>query len=166
MTYLATPLSQNHNRKNFNCGEFLLDNYIKTQVNQDIRKRLAACFVLVDNDDKMIGYYTLSNISIPASDVPEHMKGKIPRDYTDVPATLLGRLAVDSNSKGRGIGEKLLIDALKRSCYVSKTVASYAVLVDTIDQKAIDSYKKYGFTPLDSGKMFIAMKTIEALLSN
>jgi predicted GNAT family N-acyltransferase len=166
MTYLATPLSQNHDRKNFSCGEFSLDNYVRTQVNQDIRKKLAACFVLVDNDDKVTGYYTLSNTSIPASDVPEQMKGKIPRAYNDVPATLLGRLAVDGNSKGQGIGEKLLIDALKRSYDVSKTVASYAVLVDPIDQKVIDFYKKYGFTLLDSGKMFMAMKTVEALFGS
>ena len=45
MSYLATRLTSSHNRKNFSCGQISLDNYIKTQVNQDIRRKLAVCFV-------------------------------------------------------------------------------------------------------------------------
>jgi predicted GNAT family N-acyltransferase len=164
MTYLAIPLSQNHNRKNFNCGKSSLDNYVKTQVNQDIKKKLSACFVWLD-DDVVKGYYTLSNTSIPASDVPEELKSKIPRAYSDIPATLLGRLAVDNSCKGQGLGERLLIDTLRRSYDISKTVASFAVVVDPIDQNAIAFYKKYGFILLESGKMFMQMKTIDLLVN-
>ncbi|MDH7463915.1 GNAT family N-acetyltransferase [Chitinophagaceae bacterium 26-R-25] len=164
MTYLATPLSQNHNRKSFNCGELSLDNYIKTQVSQDVKKKLAACFVFAEDDNVVNGYYTLSNTAIPMSDAPEEIRSKMPRAYTDLPATLLGRLAVDNSCKGQGMGASLLMDALKRSYEISKLVASHAVVVDPIDQNAIAFYKKYGFVMLDSGKMFITMKTIGLLI--
>ncbi len=64
--------------------------------------------------------------------------------------------------KRQGIGETLLLDALKRSYDVSKnSIASMAITVDPIDEEAVSFYKKYGFIQLpDSGKMFIAMKTV------
>jgi hypothetical protein len=60
MSYLATRLSSNHIRKNFSCGKAPLDNYIKTQVNQDIKRKLAACFIFADEKNEVKGYYTLS----------------------------------------------------------------------------------------------------------
>jgi predicted GNAT family N-acyltransferase len=165
MSYLATKLSSNHNRKNFSCGKVPLDNYIKTQVNQDIKRRLAACFIVADENNEVTGYYTLSNASIPMDDAPESVKSKMPRGYSDLPVTLLGRLAVDNKSKGQKLGEKLLIDALKRSYDLSSTIASHALIVDPIDEQAVTFYKKYGFIPLESGRMFITMKTIEELIA-
>ena len=90
---------------------------------------------------------------------------KLPPSYQDIPATLLGRLAIDSVYKGQGLGELLLIDALKRSYDVSKSnVGSMAVIVDPIDENAVKFYEKYGFIRLpDSGKMFIAMESIAQL---
>ncbi len=78
---------------------------------------------------------------------------------------VLGRLAVDNLYKGQGLGELLLIEALKRSYYTSiNSVASMAVIVDPIDDDAVKFYNKYGFILLpDSGKMFISMETISEL---
>ena len=79
--------------------------------------------------------------------------------------TLLGRLARDITTKGLGIGEQLLIDALQRSYNISQhSIASMAVVVDPINDKAVNFYGKYGFELLpDSGKMFLPMKAIEKL---
>ena len=166
MNYLATKLSSHHNRKNFNCGKAPLDNYIKTQVNQDIKRKLAVCFIVADENSDVKGYYTLSNASVPIDDAPESIKSKMPRGYTDLPVTLLGRLAVDNKSQGQKLGEQLLIDALARSFDLSATIASHAVIVDPIDAEASAFYRKYGFIPLDSGRMFIPMKTIEEVLTS
>lgn len=164
MNYLSVPLESSFKKAEFSCGTPALDDYLHKQASQDIKKKLAVCFVIVEN--KIIkGYYTLSSSSIPQELVPEEIRKKLPKSYTGIPTTLLGRLAVDQNHKGQGIGENLLIDALKRSYEVSKnSIASMAVIVDPIDEKAITFYKKYGFIQLpDSRKMFIAMKTIEML---
>jgi len=54
-----------------------------------------------------------------------------------------------------------LVDALKRCYDISKTLGTYAVIVDPQDKEAERFYSKHGFILLpDSGKMFIAMKTI------
>lgn len=65
--------------------------------------------------------------------------------YPQLPATLLGRLAVDCAQTGKRFGELLLIDALKKSLAVSKQIASLAVVAEAIDEQAAQFYLKYGF---------------------
>lgn len=164
MTYLTQSLTTSHNRTTFNSGNDMLDVYLKTQANQDINRKLSTCFVLVDEIDNTIikGYYTLSNNSIPFDLVPDAIQKKLPKSYKNIPTTLLGRLAVDKQYQGQGIGRILLVDALKRSYEISKIIGSFAVVVDPIDPKAEEFYKKYGFIKLpDSGKMFLVTKIIE-----
>jgi GNAT superfamily N-acetyltransferase len=158
-------LDKKHNRNDFDCGKELLNNYLKYQAGQDIKRKLAVCFVLVESDTNIIkGYYTLSNNSIPLSCFPEEIQKKLPKPYFSIPATLLGRLAIDKKYQGKGIGKVLLIDALKRSYEISQKIASFAVVVDPIDEEAGKFYKKYDFIKLpDSGKMFIATKTLKDL---
>jgi GNAT superfamily N-acetyltransferase len=158
-------LDKKHNRSGFDCGNELLNNYLKNQAGQDIKRKLSACFVLVDDETLCVsGYYTLSNNSIPLNCFPEQIKKKLPQSYTSIPSTLLGRLAIDGNSKGKGFGKILLIDALRRCYDTSKEIGSFAVVVDPIDQDAELFYEKYDFIKLpDSGKMFIAIKTLKEL---
>lgn len=150
-----------HSRENFNCGNAILDRYFKQQLTQDIKKQACVCFVLADNKHIVKGFFTLSNLSIPKASVPPGFQKKLAL-YTDVPVTLLGRLAVDIQYKGKGLGETLLMDALHKSFNTAKTIASWAVVVDPIDDAAVKFYAKYGFIMIpDSGKMFLPMKTIE-----
>lgn len=165
MSLKLSLLDKSHDRTGFNCGNKLLDNYIKQQVNQDVKKKLSVCFVLTDKSNIVKGYYTLSNSSISQSDIPEKISKKLPSSYTNIPVTLLGRLAVDKSILGKGQGEYLLMDALKECYRVSKkTIGSFAVVVDPIDNEAISFYKKYDFIMLPgSGKMFLSMNTISKL---
>ncbi len=165
MNFRTEPLSPAHPKSDFSCGKDLLDEYLHKQAGQDIKRKLAACFVLKDKESKLIqGYYTLSNASIPLDQVPEAVRKKLPRSYRYLPATLLGRLATDTRFQGHGIGKILLIDALKRSYLASATIGSIAVVVDPLDEAAEAFYAKFGFIKLpDSGKMFLTMKTIAQL---
>ena len=157
-------LDKKHNRDDFDCGKELLTNYLKTQAGQDKKRKLSACFVLSENGTEIQGYYTLSNNSISLSSFPEHLQKKLPKSYNSIPTTLLGRLAIDKNYQGQGIGKILLIDALKRCYEISKEIGSFAVVVDPIDQEAKNFYTKYDFIKLpSSGKMFIAVKTLQEL---
>lgn len=153
-----------HNRTGFSCEEDSLTDYLTKQASQDIKKSLAACFVIVNNSNHVKGYYTLSNDSLERSEIPEEHQKKVPQNY-NVPVTLLGRLARDISEKGTGIGEHLLLDALYRSYNISVIgIGSMAVIVDPINDNAIRFYSKYGFTLLpDSGKMFLTMKAISQL---
>lgn len=165
MSFLTEHLDSKHNRDDFSCGKDLLDNYFWTQAKQDVKRKLSACFVLVDNEtDKISGYYTLSSCSISNDLIPETFKKKLPKSYLSIPTVLLGRLAIDKDSQGKGFGKLLLIDSLKRCYETSKSIGTFAVIVDPLDTEAEKFYEKYGFINLpDSGKMFLPMKTIEEL---
>ncbi len=143
----------------------MLDNYLQKQANQDIKRKLSVCFVLIDQETDLIkGYYTLSNNSIPQQTIPGQFQKRLPKAYSDIPTTLLGRLAIDLRYQGKGVGKLLLLDALKRSYDTSQTMGSFAVIVDPINENAEKFYSKYGFINLtDSGKMFIPMKIVKQL---
>lgn len=158
-------LDKTHNRQNFECEEQALTNYIRRQASQDVKKRLAACFVAVDKDENVVGYYTLTSESLGRESIPDAYLKKVPQNY-NAPVILLGRLARDKKEKGRGLGEHLLLDALFRSYKLSsESIGAMAVVVDPISEHAVRFYKRYGFELLpDSGKMFLPMNTIKQLM--
>lgn len=152
-------LQKSHNRKSFTCEELSLTNYLRKQVSQDIRKRLTTCFVATDQHQNVIGYYTLSSESLGREMIPEEYLKQVPQNY-NAPVVLLGRLARDISVKGQRLGEYLLLDALFRSFKLSEeSIGAMAVVVDPINDKAVEFYRKYGFEQLpDSEKIFLSMK--------
>ena len=165
MEQLTEILNPKHRKKEFSCGKDILDKYLHQQANQDIKRQLSVCFVLIDSEtDSIKGYYTLSNNSISQDIIPSKLRRKLPKSYSSIPVTLLGRLAIDKQLQRKGIGKILLIDALKRCYKISKSIGSFAVIVDTLDKDAESFYEKYGFIKLpDSEKMFLTMITIKHL---
>jgi predicted GNAT family N-acyltransferase len=89
---------------------------------------------------------------------------KLPR-YPQVPVALLGRLAVDTKQKGTGLGELLLMDALRQSLLGAQKIGAMAVIVDAIDEKAKKFYQHFDFISLADQPMrlLLPMKTIENL---
>jgi len=83
----------------------------------------------------------------------------------DVPAVLVGRLAVDRTAQGQGLGSLLLIDAFRRAQFISTQVGVRAVEVHAIDDTARRFYSKFGFTSLldDRNHLFLSMEAIRAL---
>lgn len=158
-------LDKTHNRNAFECEEQQLTDYIKKQVSQDIKKKLAVCFLAIDNDNNVIGYYTLSSESLGREQIPDKYLKKVPQNY-NAPVILLGRLARNITAKGTGLGEHLLLDALFRAFTLSEeSIGAMAVIVDPMNQFAIKFYEKYGFEQLpDSEKMFLPMSTIKQII--
>ncbi|MFN8431656.1 MAG: GNAT family N-acetyltransferase [Spirosomataceae bacterium] len=165
MDYLTEPLDSTHNKSTFSSGKDMLDNYFWKQASQDVKRRLAACFVAIDKESKeILGYYTLSSNSISNDSIPDFFRKNLPTSYYSIPTILLGRLAIDKNFQGKGFGAMLLIDALKRCFDISDSVGAFAIIVDPLDAAAEQFYLKYGFIKLpDSGKMFLPMKTVKGL---
>ena len=155
-------LGPHHDRSSFASGVEPLDRYFRSQAGQDARKNMAAPFVLVLPDGAIGGYYTLSATGVKLTEFPVDITRKLPR-YPLVPATLLGRLAVDQTYQGRGYGRFLLADALFRA--VRSEIASFAIIVDAKDDAARRFYERESFLPFPDQplRLFRSMADIAKL---
>lgn len=156
------PLDAGFDRSTFNCGSEALDRYLREQVMQDTRRRVAACFVALDDSGRIAGYYTLASASLLLSDLPTDLGKKLPR-YPTVPTVRMGRLAVDLAYKGQGLGGALLADALARAS--GAEIAAYAMMVDAKDQVAAAFYRHHGFLTLADASLtlFLPLATVLAV---
>lgn len=159
---IIEPLATTHVRSAFNCDVEALDRYIHKQARQDVKRRISRVFVAILPDDvkKIIGYYSLSTLSIELSQLPEELARKLPKH--PVPAALIGRLAVGKTAQGHGVGKMLLVDAVKRTLTVSDQIAIYAMVVDAVNDNAAGFYEQFGFTRLsdDRPRLFLPLKSI------
>lgn len=148
-------------RTAFASGSEPLDRYFREQVNQDVRRRVAACFVALADGERIAGYYTLASASVLLEQLPATTAKKLPR-YPTVPAVRLGRLAVDQAFKGQGLGGALLPDALERAARAE--IAAYALLVDAKDESAAAFYRHHGFIALKDSpqSLFLPLATAMA----
>lgn len=159
------PLGENHDRAAFSCGEDTLDRYLKNLAGQAAEKNLAAVFILTPDGKRIAGYYTLSSYAVKLDEIPEEIAKKLTR-MPELPATLIGRLARSIDLRGQGIGEILLVDALKKALQNSSHVASWAVIVDAKDENAAKFYKHFGFIPFPNipNRLFLPIKSIQKMI--
>ena len=160
--FLLTQLNGAHDRTTFNSGSAPLDRYLREQVTQDVRRRVAACFVATTDGKRIAGYYTVASASLLLAELPASTGKKQPR-YPTVPAVRMGRLAVDQGFKGQGLGSALLADALGRAAHAE--IAAYALMVDAKDDAAANFYRHHGFIALpDSPRtLFLPLATAQAV---
>lgn len=157
--YMIEPLGSLHDRAAFSCGVEPLDRYLKQQAGQETRRHVANCFVAVPKGAKAVaGYFTLSATSVVFATLPEDFSKKLPR-YPDVPAALLGRLAVDLQHRGKALGEFLLLDAMRRTMHVD--LAAAVLVVDAKDEGAKAFYYRYGFLDIGPGRSRLYLPVAE-----
>lgn len=151
-----------HNRKSFNCGIEALNNYLKIMANQQAKKDNNRTFILEDEkrSTSIVGFYTLTMAAFDIQGLPMKLQQ---RHKFSNSAGLIARLAVDKRYKGKGFGEFLLIDALKKLLSASDSVAFPFIIVDAKEGSKL-FYEKYGFTPFhdSENKLFITIADIRA----
>jgi GNAT superfamily N-acetyltransferase len=154
-----------HNREAFSCESPELTEFLHKRARNEMEAGVSACFVLVPLGDtgRIAGFYTLSAAEVAAADLPEAIRKKMPR-YSDLPATLLGRLARDKAFYGQGIGDRLMQDALARTFAQSREVGSIALVTDPKDERAAAFYREFGFLPLIGHRLFLPMTEISRML--
>lgn len=145
-----------HNRREFDCGETDLNDYLMFTARQHVDKGYAQVWVAVSEPGsaQVIGYYTLSMSSIAPAEVPAKT------GINKIPAILLGRLAVDNRYRGQNIGVRLLIHAQRTALVLSRNVGVHALIVDALNEQAAAFYKKYDFEELTTGPLHL-YKTIK-----
>ena len=157
-------LDPSHDRTAFDCGKPALDDWLKRMAGQHERRDLARVYVAVEGAElRVLGYYALSTHHVTCKSLTDELAKGLPP--LDVPVILLGRLAVDKTVQGRGLGEHLLIDALRRADHIAHQVGVRAVEVHAIDDDAQAFYLKYGFVSLrdDWHHLYLPMHVVRQL---
>ena len=161
--YTIEPLSSEHDRRSFLCGDPALDRYLYQQASQDSRRNFATVFVAVEsNSGALHGFYSLSMASVNLDLLPPDLARKMPR-YPTVPAIRLGRLAVHLDIQRRGLGTYLLLDAMRRS--LRNDIAWTAFIVEAKNTTAREWYTSFGFQHFVDNKnhLYLMRKPIESL---
>ena len=164
---IIEPLIKRHNRTAFSCGIPALDHYLVRRAGQDVRRRVARVFVCTAvGADAVLGFYTLSALSIDVTSLPERLSRKLPRH--PVPCALIGRLAVDQGVNGNavagahdalnGVGEK----------HAAQPVPLGRSIVDAKNDEAKPFYEGFWFTPLrdDPMRLFLPLGSVALRGSN
>lgn len=148
MNYQIRSLDATVDTASFQCGSEPLNDYIRRYASQDVRKNVTRVFVATPENDprKLAGFFTLSAGSVSCSSLPEALARKLPR--YPIPVALIGRLAVDNQFQGKGLGSILLADACHKVSQASAVLAVAGIIVDAKDQKAISFYEHFGFITL------------------
>jgi len=148
LVWEETPLAKHHDRTAFDCGNADLNLYLQRYARQNHESGGAKCFVATPGGTpaRVLGFYTLSPASIEYARTPALVKKGLAR--YEVPVFRLGRLAVDKNAQGRGLGGALLLRAADRCIRVASEVGGVALLIDAKNDRAAQWYAGYGAVAL------------------
>jgi GNAT superfamily N-acetyltransferase len=153
------PLHRRHVRGSFDSGVPAIDEWFRTRASQDQKRHVAQVFVALD-DEGVVGFYSLSMFTLVLESLPPALARKLPR-YDAIPAALIGRLARHQRARGSRIGDLLIADAVTRVLGAAESVAAYAIVVDTKDDRGRRFYQSHGFIPLPSRpqRLFLLTET-------
>ncbi len=156
--FAIVALKPGFDRVAFRSGIDALDRYFRELAPQDVKRRISGCFVALDDDESVAGFYTLAATIVPFDSLPAELTKRLPR-YPLLPAMLLGRLAIASSHQGKGLGRAVIADALLRTDGFG--IAAYALIVDAKDERAVAFYERTGFAriPGDQRRMFLPVAT-------
>ncbi len=169
------PFDSAMNRAAFLCSEPELTNYFigtgsqPRTLEHDLKMNATTAHVMVDRvTDEILGFFTLSNQSIPRSHLPTNNLQR--SQNPEISTTLLGRMAVCQKLAGKGYGKRLLMAALATAHKGATYSASAAVVVDPKKDDLVGFYAKFQFIQLKNPekplRMFLPMKTVAMLLSS
>lgn len=139
-----------HDRKSFVSGNEELDQFFQTQARQQMEKRLSVCFVMLNGESKIIGFYTLSSASIDTNEIRNSSS-----KYVSIPVVLIGRLAVHSQFQKRGLGGLMLVNIIERVRKLSESeIGVKGIFVEPKSEEISLYYLKYGFLKLEKGVFY------------
>lgn len=152
-------LAESYDADQFACGKPTLDDWLKKRAGVAEGKTARTYVVLAG--PRIAAYYCVSTGAVARADWPKKFQRNTP---DPIPVLLLGRLAVDKDFQGHGLGADLLHHCLRQSLAVATKVGFRACVVHPLDEDAALFYAKYGFLPMaqDNQVMFLPIETIAA----
>lgn len=160
---VPTPLAAEHDLANFDCGEKILDDWLRQRAPKN-ESRFSRNYV-VCSGKSVVAFYCLSAGAIKRENAPSKLKRNAP---DSIPVSIIGRLAVSRNFAGRGLGADILSDALRRIAVASQSIGIGAVLVQAKDDRARKFYlacAEFIEHPVDSRSLYLPIETVVAAFS-
>ena len=156
-------LDKTQDRASFDCGIEELNTFLKKEARQQQKSGLNTTFTLLDTDltpPKIMGFYSIMNATLRIEELPDNIAKRLPKH--PIPAARIGRLARDLSTKGQGIGELLMVDALKRVKRLSREIGCFCVIVDAKNEAAKRFYEKYNFQSFKGNELalYLPIKSI------
>ncbi len=158
MNYSIVAFVKGDHKLPFKNSEEKIEKYFKEILNREVERKTTQGYVL-KIDEEIAGYYTLSSSLLVASDLPENELKQLGR-RPEIPVILLGMMGVSAPFTGKGLGELLLVDALRTCQGISSKLGVFAVVLDPLTESSKKFFSKYGFEELRGGKMFLTVKSI------
>lgn len=157
------PLTAEHDLSAFDCGEPALNDWLRHRALKN-ESRFSRTYVVCAGN-QVVGYFCISAGSVERGAAP----GKVRRNAPDqIPVSIIGRLAVDLDHAGKGLGADLLADALRRIALASQSIGIGAVMVQAKDEAAKRFYLRcaeFVEYPDDSRTLFLPIETVVAAFS-
>ncbi len=157
-------LERDHPRRQFQSGDENVDRWLATKAWQHQHKHLSVTKVLLDAEGSIAGYYTLATGQVDFGDLPLEVARRLPRRA--LPVAVLAWLGVDMAYQGRGLGGRLLAQAL-RDCYeASKTFAFVAVILDATGDASKSFYEHWDFQEMPGHpyRFFLSANRLKAMV--
>ena len=159
-------LDRGHPRRQFDCGQQEVNQWLRAKAWQHQKKHLSVTKVLRADDDRIAGYFTLATGQVDFRDLPAEATKRLSRRA--LPVAVLAWLGVSSDYQRQGIGRLLLAQAL-RDCYeAGDTFAFVAVLLDCLNNDAKAFYEKWDFRELPGhpSRLFVSYRQLEAMMKD
>ena len=149
------PLAASHRLDDFECGEAVLDDWLKRRALANQSSGASRTFVVADQDSRICGYYAMAAGAVSHPLATRGVRCNMP---DPVPVMVLARLAVDRRAQGQHLGASLLQDAVNRAVAVSQNAGVRALLVHALHEKAKQFYEHYGFAPSPTHPMTLMLR--------
>lgn len=164
--FVLERLCRTHPRASFHCGEPMVDDWLKTKALQHQEKHLSVTPVLLDAGGAIAGYYTLATGQVDFGDLPAEATRHLPR--RTLPVAVLAWLGVAKTHQGRGLGDRLLAQALRECWEAGKTFAFVAVILDCLGASAKTFYQRWDFAELPghSYRLFLSAHRLDAMMKS
>lgn len=153
--YTSVLLGAHHDLTEFSSGNHELDTWLREHASHASRMNIARTFVWAEVDNRVVAYYALAAHQLMSDVLPRQASRGGPRQ---IPAVLIGKLALDQRLQGHGLGAALLADAAQRVVAATETVAARIVVVDAIDDQAALFYEHFGFVRTAPGTSRLVQK--------
>jgi GNAT superfamily N-acetyltransferase len=134
-------LRPDDNLLGFDCGVFELSDWLIRRALNNHNSSASKTYV-VEHGSVVVAFYCLAAGSLEHANAPGSMRRNMP---DPLPVVVMGRLAIDVKFQGKGIGSKLLLDAIERTSALSTQIGIRAILVHAKDDAAAAFYKHLGF---------------------